>query len=252
MKNSGLYSLLFGILVATCLKAHASALVWKDDGAKVIHVIARMHYAQKGLNHRELKRLSREATGEISRMWNEPHAAVLIDGVSYQLQFDVTTRTGPLILADHVLPYTFNQSCMDNFIDFLPKTHNDDRSFYLESDRFGVFYTSDDIGASTTAAHEFGHSIGLQHNPLDERKATVPGIMFARGTWVKPEFQYVPSLNFWQVGGTINPVYRHVRPEDVAAVHIEKLKFTEDGVACIGEGRLRKVPSNSVQDDGAP
>ncbi|MFZ4715605.1 MAG: hypothetical protein ACOYL6_17920 [Bacteriovoracaceae bacterium] len=49
----------------------------------------------------------------------------------------------------------------------------------------GVFYTSDVLGISTTAANEFGHGLMLDNNPGDQRAVAVPGIMFSRGTLVR-------------------------------------------------------------------
>ena len=55
----------------------------------------------------------------------------------------------------------------------------------------GYFKLENLYKGSTTAAHEYGHTLGLQHPAdLDLRGKGIPGIMYPRGTLVDPQFQY--------------------------------------------------------------
>jgi hypothetical protein len=57
--------------------------------------------------------------------------------------------------------------------------------------------------------------------------------MFPRGTLVDPEFQYDPSKQPGDVGGTLHPMYRKVFAEDIAALQWERLRF-KNSKAIIG------------------
>lgn len=88
---------------------------------------------------------------------------------------------------------------------------------------------------STTAAHEFGHTLGLDHpQVLDIRGSGTPGIMYPRGTLVDPRFQYDPAIAAGLKGGTLNPVTRKVQQQDVDLLHLDKLKFSQEGKAVVG------------------
>jgi hypothetical protein len=60
---------------------------------------------------------------------------------------------------------------------------------------------------------------------MDYRGKGAPGIMYPRGTWVDPQFQYDPSKPAGVTGGTMHPIYRKVFPEDISALPWEKLTF---------------------------
>jgi hypothetical protein len=208
------------------LSAFSSALVKKDVDSKTLTVEARMVYSGNALTE-ELARLS---TDEIQRMWNETPTEVVIDNETYSVVFEVDYVLGGGVL-------TQPDSCAYNFIQILTKVYPGDRSYYSSlGARTGVFYTSDDLGHSTTAAHEFGHGILLAHNPGNQILAPVPGIMFARGTLVRPEFQWNPLALPGQPGGTVNPIHRHVRSEDIKTIPFSALKFGLDGLSCLGNG----------------
>jgi hypothetical protein len=82
----------------------------------------------------------------------------------------------------------------------------------------------------------------LDHNDGDQRAADVPGIMFARGTLVRSEFQWNPSAQSGAAGGTINPVYRKVRPIDIQAIPFSTVR-ADDMVTtgCLGEGKAKRI-----------
>src|SRR5204862_6431521 len=88
---------------------------------------------------------------------------------------------------------------------------------------------------STSAAHEHGHTLGLDHPKiLDIRGQGVPGIMYPRGTLVDPQYQYDPSRPAGVTGGTMHPIYRRVKQEDIESLGLHKLSF-KNKPAILGE-----------------
>jgi hypothetical protein len=99
----------------------------------------------------------------------------------------------------------------------------------------GYFKLENLYPGSTTAAHEYGHSIGLHHPPvLDIRGRGVPGIMYPRGTLVDPPFQYDPSRPAGVTGGTMHPMHRKVMPADIQQLQLHRLYF-RNRRAVVGE-----------------
>lgn len=108
----------------------------------------------------------------------------------------------------------------------------------------GHWLISDNLGESTTAAHEFGHALGLDH-PTDfdlRHRELQPPMMAPRGTLVKARFQWNPSVDAGEFGGTLKPVYRKVSAEEVAMI-FEGKTFNKDGTLNLG------VLSNLVYDE---
>ena len=99
----------------------------------------------------------------------------------------------------------------------------------------GYFKFENLLNNSTTAAHEFGHTIGLNHpHELDIRGKGIPGIMYPRGTLVDPAFQYDPQVAPGEKGGTVNPFTRKVLQNDIDDLHLNNLVFNKNGFAIIG------------------
>lgn len=171
---------------------------------------------------------------EIETMWNEPEGVIKISGDFFRVEFTITASFRPDISA----------------LDIYQNTDPRNNYFRIEEFAGGNISFVDGVGCntgyfklenlykgSTTAAHEYGHSIGLDHpTDLDIRGKGVPGIMYPRGTLVDSIYQYNPegkagdSTN----GGTMHPKYRKVRPEDIHDLRLNKL-FYKSGKAVLGE-----------------
>jgi hypothetical protein len=171
---------------------------------------------------------------EIEEMWNEPQVQMGIEGRLLQVQFRISASFEPALQP----------------IDVIANTDPRNNYFRIEKEAMGNISFVDGIGCntgfflydnlyegSTTAAHEYGHTLGLRHpTVIDIRGQGVPGIMYPRGSIVDPEFQYNPSADSGdnRNGGTMHPRFRKVKPEDIYALQLEKLEFRNQ-TAIVGE-----------------
>lgn len=236
MRNSArFFGLVLGALagLAGIQASHGSARMQVDEAKGVIRFVAKLHYFGPALT----PELATASTDEIRRMWNESNAEVFWRGRMYRTEFEITQVIGQAATPE------LRKDCANNFVEIANPAHAGDRSYYYLWGQDGRFYTSDELGTSTTAAHEFGHGLGLEHNDLDQRAAPVPGIMFARGTWVRPEFQWDPAAAAGAPGGSVRPHYRKVRVEDVRALGLMGIQLDAMGVGCVGgkQFKSRKI-----------
>ena len=169
---------------------------------------------------------------EIETMWNEVNGRVQIKGELFEVIFRITASLQPTILPIEVYQ---NTDPRNNY-------------FRIEEFAYGNISFVDGLGCnsgyfklenlykgSTTAAHEYGHTLGLEHPfDIDYRSKGIPGIMYPRGTLVDAQFQYDPSKPAGVTGGTMHPMYRRVRQEDIDDLKINRLRF-ENGKAVMGE-----------------
>ena len=171
---------------------------------------------------------------EIETMWNEPRALVHIKGRALRLIFHITGSFHPTIIPEEIFEnidpknnyFRIEEFAMGNisFVDGL-------------GCNTGYFKRDNLYEGSTTAAHEYGHTIGLDHpGNLDIRGTGVPGIMYPRGTIVDPPYQYNPAARAGDNtnGGTMSPIFRRVREEDIALLKLHRQDW-KNGQAVIGE-----------------
>lgn len=165
--------------------------------------------------------ISSRIAEEIEGMWNEPQGTVTLEGRAYSLAFRISwlwnPRIDPAEIASNTDPalnfYRIEEFAHGN-ISFVDGLGSNTGYFKLENLYQG----------STTAAHEFGHGLGLDHPlVLDIRGMGRPGIMYPRGTWVDPAYQYDPAADPGAPGGTMHPRYRKVFDSDIRDLGLEVL-----------------------------
>ena len=177
--------------------------------------------------------LAQLVSAEIETYWTEPRATVLIKGIIYTVVFKINGS-----FAEHLTPEEIfeNDDPMLNYFR-VEEYSSIDISFVdgLGSNT-GYFKLLNLANNSTTAAHEFGHTIGLEHpHDLDLRGKGAPGIMYPRGTLVDPPYQYDPSAIAGAVGGTMNPAHRKVLQKDIDDLRLHKLSFDKNNKAIVGD-----------------
>ena len=187
-------------------------------------IIIHSHIITYGNEANEL--ITERIRSEIETMWNEPLAQVMIQNAPFLVQFRITAEEKKDISELEVLQ---NTNPKNNYFRIEKFVHGNISFVDGLGCNSGYFLLENLYEGSTTAAHEFGHTLGLDHPTfLDIRGQGVPGIMYPRGTLVDPQFQYDPSIPAGVKGGTMHPMYRRVRQEDVLALKIHKLRFTNN------------------------
>ena len=171
---------------------------------------------------------------EIESMWNEPHGNVQIDDYSYQVVFRITASFKPDISAVEIYE---NIDPRNNYFRIEEFVHGNISFVDGLGCNSGYFKLENLYKGSTTAAHEYGHTLGLHHpSDVDIRGKGIPGIMYPRGTLVDAIYQYNPAGKAGDSnnGGTMHPMHRKVKQEDIDLLKLHKLDF-ENGKAVIGE-----------------
>src|SRR4051812_8690142 len=168
-----------------------------------------------------------EVTGrmaeEISTMWNEPEGIVYYQQEHFLVVFNITWQCRPEISELEILQ---NTDPRNNYFRIERVVHGDISFVDGLGCNTGFFKLENLYQGSTTAAHEYGHTLGLDHpKELDIRGKGVPGIMYPRGTLVDPQFQYDPAKPAGVTGGTMHPMYRKVFQADIEQLKLHKLSF---------------------------
>jgi hypothetical protein len=177
--------------------------------------------------------LSIQIAADIQQHWNEAGGTVSIKGSTFNVLFDIAGHWAPQLTAqmvfDNIHPQ-YNYFRIETFA-------SGDISFVDGiGSNTGYFKLANLLDNSTTAAHEYGHTLGLLHpDELDIRGRGRPGIMYPRGTIVDPQYQYSAHAAPLEPGGTINPFTRKVMQQDIDNLRLHKLHFNKEGFAVIGE-----------------
>jgi hypothetical protein len=160
---------------------------------------------------------------EIETMWNEPKGTVFLKGNEFMVIFRITAELSSSIEVQEIYA---NTDCRNNYFRIEEYAHGNISFVDGLGCNSGYFKLENLYAGSTTAAHEYGHTLGLDHPPnLDYRGKGVPGIMYPRGTLVDPQYQYDPLKPAGVTGGTMHPKYRKVFARDIALLKLEKLRF---------------------------
>ena len=177
--------------------------------------------------------LATQIAGDIATAWNEPQGTVKIRGQWYDVRFDIEGIYQPDLPPASVW---HNTDPRLNFFRIEEFSLHDISSVDGLGCNTGYFKLANLLNHSTTAAHEYGHTLGLDHpKDLDIRGKGQPGIMYPRGTLCDPEFQYDTVAPAGGPGGTLNPFTRKVLPADIAGLRLSRLVFDKRSLSVLGE-----------------
>ena len=169
---------------------------------------------------------------EIETMWNEPRASLRFGNFFFEVVFKIHAWHNSSITPFDIYR---NLDPKNNYFRIEEYSHNHISFVDGLNCNSGYFKLENLYKGSTTAAHEYGHTIGLNHpKNMDIRGQGVPGIMYPRGTLVDPQFQYDPTKPPGVNGGTMHPMYRKVKLADIEDLKLHRLEF-HHGKAVLGE-----------------
>lgn len=177
--------------------------------------------------------LSFQIAKDIADHWNEANVKVALGNRLYDVLFDIEGHWTENLIPEMVFE---NINPRNNYFRIESYAGTDISFVDGIGSNTGYFKLDNLLNNSTTAAHEYGHTIGLHHpDVLDIRGRGRPGIMYPRGTIVDAVYQYNPAAAPLEPGGTINPFTRKVLQEDIDNLHLKKLDFSRNGFAILGD-----------------
>jgi len=178
------------------------------------------------------RELAETIATDIANHWNEPEGIILLKNIPHYVEFIIRGYYETDLPPENVW---FNTNPRNNYfrIEEISPAHVS----FVDGIKCntGYFKLDNLFNNSTTAAHEYGHTIGLDHPEiLDIRGMGQPGIMYPRGTICDPLYQYDPAAEPLKPGGTINPYTRKVLQTDIDQLRLHKLDWN-NGFAVLGD-----------------
>ena len=177
--------------------------------------------------------LSKQIADDINNQWTLHNGKTNINGETYLFTMNVTGFYSPSIRQTDV---NENTNPSNNY--FRIEEYAEGNISFVDgiNSNTGYFKLDNVLHHSTTAAHEFGHTLGLVHpSILDIRGHGLPGIMHPRGTVCDAQYQYDPNAQPLAPGGTMNPQCRKVLQQNIDDLFLQKLHFNENGNAVLGD-----------------
>jgi len=150
--------------------------------------------------------LSLQIAGDIAGHWNAVKGEVRIKNIVYEVLFDIKGIWARSLTPEMIFE---NNNPRNNY--FRIEAYASGNISFVDNIgcNTGYFKLDNLLNNSTTAAHEYGHTIGLHH----------PEILDIRGRGVP---------------GTMNPFCRKVLPEDINNLNLQHLAYNRYGKAMIG------------------
>lgn len=176
--------------------------------------------------------IAQQIAADISLHWNEPNASVKIKKDWYTIRFEISGTFQPNLDPELVW---YNDNPQLNF--FRIEEYIMGNISFVDglNCNTGYFKLDNLQQTSTTAAHEYGHTFGLDHpDHLDIRGHQAAGIMYPRGTICDPQLQYQYNAMPGEPGGTLDPQHRKVMQSDIEALKLHRLAFSPRGFAILG------------------
>lgn len=184
---------------------------------------------------------------ETESMWNEPAVSLELHGQTVAVRFRISATCLPDISDTIILQ---NTDPVNNYFRVEEYVHGNISFVDAIGCNTGYFKLENLYSGSTTAAHEYGHTLGLYHPRVtDHRGKGVPGIMFPRGTLVDPPYQYEPGQPAGAKGGTLHPKYRKVTETDIRNLNLHRLRFSGNH-AVLGEFTSIWHPAHHIEGAG--
>ena len=176
--------------------------------------------------------IAKFVAADIAHFWNDARGKASIKKQIVDVRFNITGVWDPQLIPETIYE---NTDPRNNY--FRIEEYASGNISFVDgiNSNTGYFKLDNLLNKSTTAAHEFGHTIGLDHpKDLDIRGKGTPGIMYPRGTIVDNQYQYDPNAQPLAPGGTINPFTRKVLQNDIDNLRLHKLDFNAAGIAVVG------------------
>lgn len=173
-----------------------------------------------------------QCVDEIATMWNEPGGIVKLGTEVYTINFVIRGMLFSRISPDDIFN---NRNPKNNY--FRVEEFVKMEISYVDglNCNTGYFKLDNLYPGSTTAAHEYGHTLGLDHpSDTDLRGKGVPGIMYPRGTLVDPPYQYNPQAKLGEPGDTMHPMHRRVSRQDIDKLKLGSFNLLKPDPVVIG------------------